>query len=154
MADIDFRSLIERSKCLLCVPELTLEVLAVRLLSDILLLKNPMADVSKEALLARSGPFMTLSKQELLAIMVYLLTLTTEAVGNVVIYGAEALRDESYFHGKMVYLLWVAFEGDNSGGIYHFDEASALEHDGVSVIRPRPIGALDLGRWLRSPNPI
>lgn len=152
MSQIDFQALINRSRCLLCVPELHLEVLAVRLMADLLLTKYPMADVSVDALLARSRPFINLSKQELLAIMVYLMTDVAVSVDGVAIQGAASLADQPYKDQKLQYLIYLDTPGDRNGGWFYYDELSASVHDGVDVILPTGKNPLDSGRWLRSPN--
>jgi hypothetical protein len=153
MAGVDYQQLIDRSRCLLCVPELLLEVLAVRLLADILLTKAPMADVSVSGLLARSREFMPLSKHELLAIMVFLMTDVAVSVSDVYVAGAVGLAEEPFFAGRMAYLLYLDVPGDGSGGHFYFDDLSMATHDDSDVIRPLGIGAMDAGRWIRSNNP-
>lgn len=152
MSEIDYQALINRSRCLLCVPELQLEVLAVRILADLLLTKDPMADVSVDALLARSRPYINLSKHELLAIMVSLMTDTAVSVSNEGIQGATALASQPYHDQKLAYLIYLDTPGDKNGGWYYYDELSSAPHDGIDSIIPADKNPLDVGRWLRSPN--
>lgn len=152
MAQVDYEELVKRSRCLLCVPELQLEVLAVRIMADLLLTKNPMADVSVDGLLANSRPFMSLSKHELLTIMVYLLSGIAISVDNTAVEGAASLALQEYHHGKTAYLIFLETPGDKAGGVFYFDAFSAEVHDGLDVIIPFGMNPLDLGRWLRSPN--
>lgn len=149
---IDYNALIARSKCLMCVPEPTLLVLMVRLLSDILLLKSPMADVSVSALLQRAGPFMPLTDHQLLAIAVDLLTNVAVSVDNSYVAGAASLSTSAYYEGKMAYLLYLDEIGDKMGGHFYYDDLSMEVHDGIDVIKPADKSDLDAGRWLRSPN--
>ncbi len=149
---VDYQELINRSRCLLCVPELQLEVLAVRIMADLLLTKDPMADVTVDGLLARSRPFINLSKHELLAIMVSMMTDVAVSVANEGVNGAASLADQPYQNGKLVYLIYLNTPGDRMGGWFYYDELSADTHDGFDVIIPTGKNPLDVGRWLRAPN--
>ncbi len=151
-------SLASRSGCYACLPEHTLRVLVVRLLADQLLTTYPMADVTPNGLMARSGCYACLPDHTLAALSVRLLADLVEsgysALAIIGIDGYVALRARvQHLDSEVVYLKYLATDGDGMGGLFEFDPAETHIDDAIDFIRPNDIDASDPGRWVRSTNP-
>lgn len=66
------------------------------------------------------------------------------------IAGRDALAAiEDRISHQMLFLSFLASEGDGQGGWFEFSSTSTDVHDGVDVIIPGDLDSGDAGRWLR-----